>query len=46
MRLVRDQYLRLLAPIAAEPEQPLGKLVMRMQWDAAMAEVVAGAAQR
>jgi amino acid adenylation domain-containing protein len=46
MRLMRDQYLRLLELVAAEPEQPLGKLMMRMQWDAAIADVVAGTALR
>jgi len=46
IRLMRDQYLRLLALIAAEPEQPLGKLMMMMQWDAAMADVVAFTALR
>jgi amino acid adenylation domain-containing protein len=46
MRLMRDQYLRLLELIAAEPEQPLGKLMMRMQWDAAMADIIASTALR
>jgi len=36
-----DRYLRLLEVIAAEPELPLGKLMMMMQWNAAIAEVIA-----
>jgi amino acid adenylation domain-containing protein len=46
MRVMRDLYLRLLELIAEEPEQPLGKLTMRMQWDAAMADVIASTAPR
>jgi hypothetical protein len=46
MRLMRDRYLRVLELIAEQPEQPLGKLMMRMQWDAAMADVIASTALR
>jgi hypothetical protein len=46
MRLMRDRYLRLLELIGEQPEQPIGKLMMRMQWDAAVADVIAGTAWR
>jgi hypothetical protein len=41
MRLMRDRYLRLLELIGEELKLPLGKLMMRMQWDAAIAELIA-----
>jgi amino acid adenylation domain-containing protein len=42
MRAMLDRYLRLLEVIARAPELPLGKLMTMMQWDAAIAEVIAG----
>ena len=41
MRAMLDQYLRLLEVAAREPELPIGKLLMDMRWDDAMAEIVA-----
>lgn len=42
IRLMFDGYLRLLEDAAEHPEWPLGKLLMIMRWDAAIAEIAAG----
>jgi hypothetical protein len=41
MKALLDQYLRLLEAAAREPELPIGKLLMTMRWDDAMAEIIA-----
>jgi len=41
MRSMLDRYLLLLELIAGEPELPLGKLMMMMRWDAAIAGIFA-----
>jgi amino acid adenylation domain-containing protein len=41
MEALVDQYLRLLEAAAREPELPIGKLLMTMRWDDAMAEIIA-----
>jgi hypothetical protein len=41
MRALLDQYLRLLEAAAQEPELPIGKLLMTMRWNDAIAELAA-----
>jgi hypothetical protein len=40
VRALLDQYLRLLEAAAHEPELPIGKLLMTMRWDDAIAEII------
>ena len=42
IRAMLDRYLRLLAAAAREPELPIGKLLMIMRWDDAIAELMRG----
>ena len=40
MRAMLDRYLQLLEAAAREPELPIGKLMMTVRWDDAMAELL------
>ena len=42
MKALLEQYLRLLEAVSREPELPIGKLLMTLRWDDAMAEIIAG----
>jgi Condensation domain len=42
MRAMLDRYIRLLEAAARDPDLPIGKLLMSLRWDDAMAELMAG----
>jgi amino acid adenylation domain-containing protein len=42
MKDLVDEYLRLLEAVAQEPGLPIGKLLITMRWDDAIAEIIAG----